>query len=529
MARQLAVAGWHAVRARATDVEHRMGRFVDRVPLRVRLVVAVLALATVAQAATGAVALAALNRYLTARLDGQLTASAHSTAQQVRRSGHLGIPDLVRLDLPGTVFARLTGPNGESLAQWSTRDQHLPALPSDTGGAVGPPVTVAGTGGDGPWRMVVEPVPASNLTLVMAVSLDGQSAIVAGLALIDFVVGAVVLVLLGGVGYLLVRATLRPLRQVEAVAAAIAEGRLDQRVPERDPRTEVGRLGRSLNAMLTRIEGAFRDREASEAQARASEQRMRRFIADASHELRTPLTSIRGFAELYRQGAATDDADVSRFMRRIEAESSRMGLLVEDLLLLARLDQQRALHRAPVDLADLAADAVHDARAVAADRPIELRTSGSCAVNGDESRLRQILGNLVTNALTHTPRGTPVTVTVTREGATGVLLEVADRGPGMSSEDAARVFERFYRADPSRARRTGGNGLGLAIVAAVVAAHDGAVDVETSPGAGAVFRVHLPVLAHPPTKSGTSCRSRAAKPGAPDRHDVPETLVSGPS
>jgi two-component system OmpR family sensor kinase len=493
-----------------------VGAFVDRVPLRVRLVVAVLALVAVAQVATGAAALAALDRYLTARLDGQLVASAHSTARQVGRSGHLDTTDLIRLDLPGTVYAQLSAPTGQSPAGLSTSSRHVPAVPSTN--ASGKPTTVPGTAGDGPWRMVVEPVPGTDATLTMAVTLDEQSAIVAGLALIDFVVSAVVLVLLGGVGYLLVRASLRPLRQVEAVAAAIAEGQLDQRVPERDPRTEVGRLGQSLNAMLARIEGAFRDREASEAQARASEQRMRRFVADASHELRTPLTSIRGFAELYRQGAATDETDVSRFMRRIEAESSRMGLLVEDLLLLARLDQQRPLHRGPVDLAVLAADAVHDARAIAADRAIELRTSGSCVVSGDEPRLRQVLGNLVTNALTHTPVGAPVTVAVTRDGASGVLLEVVDHGPGMAPEHAARAFERFYRADASRTRQTGGNGLGLAIVAAVVAAHGGTVDVETAPGSGAAFRVRLRASTR---ASANARRDDVDGPAAGDRHGVP--------
>jgi two-component system OmpR family sensor kinase len=303
----------------------------------------------------------------------------------------------------------------------------------------------------------------------------------------------VVLVLLGGVGYLLVRASLRPLRQVETVAAAIADGQLSQRVPHRDPRTEVGRLGQSFNAMLSRIEGAFHDREASEAQARASEQRMRRFIADASHELRTPLTSIRGFAELYRQGAATDATDVSRFMRRIETESARMGVLVEDLLLLARLDQQRPLRRTPVDLAVLAADAVHDAHAITPDRPVELSIDGASVVDGDEPRLRQVLGNLITNALTHTPPDAAVSVTVGPADESTVLLEVADRGPGMTPEHAARVFERFYRADPSRGRQTGGTGLGLAIAAAIVAAHNGTVELRTTPGAGAAFRVRLPV------------------------------------
>ncbi|GAA1819739.1 sensor histidine kinase [Planosporangium flavigriseum] len=386
------------VSSRIAAATRRIASLVDRVPLRVRLVGAVLALVAVAQVTTGAVAVAALDRYLTARLDRPLV-----------------------------------------------RD------------------------------------------------------IVTHVALIDAVASGAVLVLLGGLAYLLVRASLRPLGQVEAVASAVAEGRLGQRVPERDPRTEVGHLSRSLNAMLARVEDAFRDREASEAQARASEQRMRRFIADASHELRTPLTSIRGFAELYRQGAASSAYDVSWFMRRIEVESYRMGLLVEDLLLLARLDQRRALRRRPVDVAAVAAHAVRDARAVAPDRRIELRTSGACVVNGDPLRLRQVVANLVSNALTHTPAGTPVTVTVTRDDGSAILLEVADDGPGMAPEHAARAFECFYRADASRARHTGGNGLGLAVVAAVVAAHGGTVGVKTAPGSGATFRVRLRAPTHSPT------------------------------
>ena len=228
---------------------------------------------------------------------------------------------------------------------------------------------------------------------------------------------------------------------------------------------------------------------------------MRRFVADASHELRTPLTSIRGFAELYRQGAVTDPVELGRMMRRVEDEASRMGLLVEDLLLLARLDQQRPLEQVPVDLLDVVTDAVEDARLLAPDRTVELAISGDEApvVLGDEPRLRQVVTNLVSNALTHTPSGTPVAVTLDTVAGNGlpghVRVAVHDRGPGLSDEQRAKVFERFYRADPSRTRAAGGTGLGLSIVAALVAAHGGRVHVESEPGVGSTFAVDL--LLHP--------------------------------
>jgi two-component system OmpR family sensor kinase len=223
---------------------------------------------------------------------------------------------------------------------------------------------------------------------------------------------------------------------------------------------------------------------------------MRRFVADASHELRTPLTSIRGFAELHRMGAAADADEVRRMMRRIEDEAARMGLLVEDLLLLARLDQQRPLQRNAVDLLDVARDVVHDAQVIAPARSIDLRvqTDVPPVVVGDEPRLRQVLSNLVGNALTHTPADTPVTVSIASSlEAERVVIEVADAGPGLTADEVAHVFERFYRADPARNRNAGGTGLGLSIVAGLVAAHGGEVSVDSEPGHGATFRVALPL------------------------------------
>jgi two-component system OmpR family sensor kinase len=256
--------------------------------------------------------------------------------------------------------------------------------------------------------------------------------------------------------------------------------------------------------MLAQIEAAFRARAASEATARRSEERMRRFVADASHELRTPLTTIRGFAELYRQGATRDAGELDRLMRRIEDQAARMGLLVEDLLLLARLDQQRPLNRRPVDLLALAAEAVNDARAVAPDRPIELQLTngdggtggGPLVVLGDQDRLRQVIANLMSNALTHTPAGSPIELRAGNrrdDGGSHAAIEVVDHGPGLTQEQTERVFERFYRADQARTRAHGGTGLGLSIVAALVAAHGGTVEVRSVPGQGASFRVLLPL------------------------------------
>jgi two-component system, OmpR family, sensor kinase len=317
------------------------------------------------------------------------------------------------------------------------------------------------------------------------------------LVLLQFGIGAVVLLVLGLAGSWVVHRSLRPLTEVEHTAAAIAAGELDRRVPERDPRTEVGRLSQALNGMLTQIQRAFASSESSAEKARTSEERMRRFITDASHELRTPLTTIRGFAELYRQGAARD---MEMVMSRIESESRRMGILVDDLLLLARLDAHRPIERTRVDLLALATDAVHDAQAVAPKRNITMEVldgPGTPEVLGDEARLRQVLGNLVTNALQHTPESADVVVRVGTD-VDDAILQVVDEGPGMSQQDALRIFERFYRTDSSRARISGGSGLGLSIVDSLVNAHGGIVTVTTAPGQGCRFYVSLPRIADVP-------------------------------
>jgi len=356
-------------------------------------------------------------------------------------------------------------------------------LPGSTADGTGTTVFTA-TSTDGVDYRVQATGPLTGRgTLVVAIPLTEMQATLHRLTGIELLVTLGVIVLVAGLAWWLVRVGLRPLEGIGATAGAIAAGDLSRRVEPADDRTEVGRLGTSLNTMLAQIEAAFDERRASEA-------RLRRFIADASHELRTPLTSIRGYAELFRRGANTRPEDLATSMSRIEAEAERMGVLVDDLLLLARLDQGRPLEHDPVDLTQLAADAVDAARAIDPTRPIELDAPAQAMLAGDAGRLRQVLDNLLENARVHSPAGTPTRVRVRTDG-TEVVLTVVDEGPGMDAETAARVFERFYRGDPARSRATGGAGLGLSIVAAIVEAHGGSVallPIET----GASFEIRIP-------------------------------------
>jgi len=546
----------------------------DRTPLRVKLITAVLALVAVALAVISIAGIAFLRSYLLGQADNQLASLAGSSQRpvldylggaQTRSALQQMIDWIPSGGSPHQVIQPVTNYNpytGSGQVQPGPVMQPHASWLSGNATAIVPAVS-----GGGRWLVEAIPVlgapnnQSPSGTIVVGVDLSGTYRTLGRLTGIDIIVSAVVLLGLAVVGVAVVRASLRPLTDIEETAGAIAAGDMSRRVPERDPRTEVGRLGRSLNTMLAQIEMAFRSQARSEAAARRSEERMRQFVTDASHELRTPLTAIRGFAEYYRQrggisssaaGAATASAepgtpataapggngygqlqraDLDRIMRRVEQESSRMGVLVEDMLLLARLDQQRPLERSTVDLLTLAADAVHDARVVAPDRSINLTVGSGNAllVLGDEVRLRQVIGNLMSNALSHTPDGTPIDVTI-RSGslaeadshgvyrpaesgqargpaaapggpetpaapAAGVgaaaVLEVADHGHGVTPEQAEHVFERFYRAD--QARTVGGTGLGLAIVASLVAAHGGAVWVESPPGGGAIFRIALPL------------------------------------
>jgi two-component system OmpR family sensor kinase len=526
----------------------KVRRATGRIPLRIKLISAVLALVLIALGAISFGGITLLRNYLLGPYDAGLLSSQAQHEAQRDTERCLVTPSLCPEPSAGGGMVDWLPVHGQlqhvlvpvqpEFAIMPSQANIIPgpAIQTDpdwVASLVGRTVTVPAQSGGGHWRLTAFPTQFTNNatgqtingTIIAGVDVSSIYRTLDGLALIDLIVSGVVLVALAITGIAIVRTSLRPLTDIELTAGAIAAGDLSQRVPDRDPRTEVGRLGRSLNTMLAQVEAAFHARERSEAAALRSEEKMRQFVADASHELRTPLTAIRGYAEYYRQRggagngarhAAPADAepilagagrltepDIDRIMERVEQESARMGVLVEDMLLLARLDQQRPLERRPVDLLTLAADAVQDARMIAPRRKIELTVGRGAAflVLGDEARLRQVITNLMSNALSHTPDDTPIDVRILTHGPDGrlpvpsVTIEVDDHGPGLSKEQAERVFERFYRADQARGRKTGGAGLGLAIVAALVDAHGGAVGVDTAPGSGAMFWITLPLAA----------------------------------
>jgi two-component system OmpR family sensor kinase len=354
------------------------------------------------------------------------------------------------------------------------------------------PITVGSVGSSGlSYRVYALAMANGQGTTVFAVPLREIDQTLNRLLEVEGLVGGGVLLALGLLTILVIRVGLRPLERMAGTADAIAAGDLSRRVEPATTRTEVGRLGLALNAMLQQIERAFTERE-------ASAERLRRFLADASHELRTPLASIRGYAELFRIGAASSPADIRKAMTRIEDEAARMGVLVDDLLTLARLDELPEVTHVPVDITELARDAAQDACAIAADRAIGLHAAGPMLVLGDPHQLRQVIGNLMRNAIVHTPAGTPIELNVTTDDR-DVAIEVRDHGPGLPADADGAIFERFWRADPGRGRGKAGAGLGLAIVASVVEAHHGQATATNAPGGGASFVVRIPVLDPAPT------------------------------
>lgn len=472
------------------------------IPLRVSLVALTLVLVAVGLLVSGIAVTSAMRSDLMSRTDQGLN-SAIATWAKPRNPGsdQDTRPPIGPRRPPSSYFVATTLTSGVVISNASD----FTTLPDTNGladGDIGPITVDSADGGGLQWRLIKHTGP-DGISIV-AVPLSDVNKTLSRLVWLQFGIGAAVVVVIGILSYLLVRSNLRPLRRVEETAHAIAAGNLNMRVAPGPPNTEVGSLSESLNTMLGQIQHAFATTAASEKQARRSEEEMRRFIADASHELRTPLTSIKGFAELYRQGAVADAGDA---MRRIDDEAGRMTLLVEDLLMLARLDAHRPLNSESVDMLMLAADTVQAARAAAPGREIRLDVAPSDVppvVMGDSARLVQVIRNLVNNAVVHTPTDASITVGVAvdevgastgpRRGRPDVVVTVTDTGNGLTEEERSHVFERFYRGDSSRSRgEGGGSGLGLSIVAALVDAHDGTVGVDSTPGQGASFWVRLPL------------------------------------
>jgi two-component system OmpR family sensor kinase len=417
--------------------------------------------------------------------------------------GRAGPPVENQVDPPGTFGEHLNG-SGKTVGHpvaYGFAAQYAPKLPADLRPYISHDpakprtFTVAAIGDANlSYVVIVEPAKIGGGLTVAAVSLGNVGASLSRLQEIEAIVIASVLVALAILAWLVIRIGLRPLDRIGATAGAIAAGDLSRRVSPAGGRTEVGRLGSALNAMLGQIEQAFAKRQ-------ESEERLRRFLSDASHELRTPLTSIRGYAELFRLGAAAGPQDTARAMQRIEQEASRMGVLVDELLALARLDEMPVTVREPVDLAPLVQDAGRDARAVAPERKIGISIEPDVhgaplahVVSGDIHQLRQVLANLVTNAIKHTPAGTPIELSLQSAGG-NERIEVRDHGSGLPEDAQDAVFERFWRAEVGRERGKAGAGLGLAIVAEIVEAHGGRVEAANAPDGGAVFVIEIASMA----------------------------------
>ena len=457
--------------------------------VKARLSLAVVVLLAIATGVLGAVAVRATRSSLIDQVDERLLAARSRFGPE---GGFVAGPDGGDRGVQFREFAEIMYASDGTVvrsepAGFADAPEALPAIPTVPSGEldaiIGRVVTLPAVGGHGHYRVVTQELGDGGVRIVAAPlgSVDATSSDVFRMVLLT---AASVLLAGAATSWWIIRRSLRPIDRMIGTAAAIAAGDLSQRVDHPDGRGELGKLAVALDAMLAQLETAFAARE-------ESAKRLRRFVADASHELRTPVAAIRGYAELYRHGGLDDDEALDRAMRRIEGESSRIGVLVEDLLLLARLDQHQPLARAPVDVSALAADAVADLQAVDPDRPIVLDAPESAVVVGDDARLRQVFANLLANARTHTPPGTAVRVDVVEDDEE-VRVAVSDSGPGVAPAERARVFERFFRADPSRSRGSGGTGLGLSIVASVVAAHGGRVEVGEVDGGGARFTVHLP-------------------------------------
>ena len=473
--------------------------------LRNRLILATLGLAAIAIGASDFAASNSLRTFLINQADSQLNEVVQTSMLRLDRAGidsanqdgdgdengfrplrPLGaVPTttaVTLLDISGNVIGRIGGEFANSI----DLNEFKKLTPEKVDSLNELPFTISGDDGKTDIRAIARSLPSGEGTVVISVALDSVDKTVAGLRGIFILISFIVLISIAIVARSLIKLTLKPLNQIEKTAAAIAEGDLSARLPEVNSRTEVGRLTGSLNTMLSRIEESFTIRT-------ESENKLRRFVADASHELRTPLTAIRGFAELHRQGAVVGEEKTKELVSRIEKESIRMSSLVEDLLLLARLDQSRELTFDAVDINHLVKEAVASAQAAGPGYEITVSsTNDEVFVLGDSMRIHQAIANLLANARTHTPVGTKIAVNIS-QGDLETKISISDNGPGLSEEDQKRVFERFFRADPSRVRVGGeGSGLGLAIVDAVMKAHGGRVEVNSKIGAGATFTIVFP-------------------------------------
>ena len=478
----------------------------SRWSLRNRLVLATLALATIAIGSSDLAATNSLRSFLIGQADSQLNEVVQTSMLRLDRAGIEpevsgeeddmntlrplrplgGVPTttaVTLLDLEGNIVGQVGGQFTNSI---DIQEFHK-LTPAKVALRKGKPFTIPGANGQPDIRAIARILPSGIGTVVISVALDSVDRTLKGLRGIFLLISLIVLLIIGFVARSLIKLSLKPLSKIEDTAAAIADGNLSARLPEVNSNTEVGRLTGSLNTMLSRIEESFAIRTESES-------KLRRFVADASHELRTPLTAIRGFAELHRQGAVVGEEKTKELISRIEKESIRMSSLVEDLLLLARLDQSRELTIDPVDINHLVSEAIASARAASPGYEITVTTtSDEVFVLGDSMRIHQAVSNLLANARTHTPMGTQISVEIA-QNESDVQISVSDNGHGLSQEDQTRIFERFFRADPSRARVSGeGSGLGLAIVDAIIKAHGGSVEVKSELGKGAIFTLHFPI------------------------------------
>ena len=470
--------------------------------LRIRLLLVLVGVALVALVATDAISYPMLRSFLYKQRDQSLAADYANIEQIWGGTNQVPTAQALLVTAPGT-FAEVLRPDGTLIsgpvAAYEDGGKYTPLLPQQitnltaTKGEGGWTATfnTTSTEAKGPWFRIRAWQLANGYILVLGAPVGRLAATLRHVLVWEIVLTAIAFVVVCLLGWWLTTVGLRPLKGIQQTADAIANGEFEQRVPGDDRKTEVGRLAKALNVMLTRIQSAFTQRDATEAELRASDARLRRFVADASHELRTPVAAVSAYAELFERGAGSSPDDLRRVMSGIRSETARMGRLVEDLLLLARLDEGRPLERKPVELVRLASDAAQASGSIGPEWPVRLEAANPVEVVGDEARLRQVLDNLLANVRAHTPAGTRATIRVKELEGT-VIVEVEDEGPGLKPEEAEHVFERFYRTDRSRTRDTGGSGLGLAIVAAIVAAHGGTATAQTGADGGALFVVRLP-------------------------------------